>query len=200
MKLYLILVKVMLLTQVQSGLLQAQWKLEKKEGGIEVYTRPVEGSEYKEFKAEMVLDCSMDAILELLKDADNFYKWLHNCKSSKLLKRIDHTLQYNYTVTELPFPFDNRDMIFKAQFSVSNGIHKISLEGTPNYIQEQTNLVRMKDAKGSWIFTPLDDSKIKVSYQLWVDPGGAIPAWLSNLKVVEIPYESLNNMRMQLAK
>lgn len=177
---------------------KAQWNLEKNEEGIKVFTRTVDGSNYKEFKAEMVLEYSAENIIKLIKDADNFDKWIHNCKNSKLLKRVSNEEQFNYTESELPFPFENRDMVFKARFSQMKNIHRVKLEGVRDFIPEKRKITRMDKAKGGWELIELENNKTKVIYQLWVEPGGSLPAWLANLKVVEIPFETLKKMRKQL--
>jgi len=192
-----ILIIVMLLGSY-SSIAVAQWELEKNEDGIKVYTRSVANSNFKEFRAEIELECSADKVIRLLKDANNFKKWLHNCNSSSLLKKISDDEQYNYTETVLPFPFENRDMIFRAQFSEVNNNHLVTLTGVPDYIKKKDKITRMEQAKGRWEIINIKDNKILVRYQLWVEPGGAIPSWLANLKVVEVPYETLKNMRKKV--
>ena len=63
------------------------WSLEKQESGIDVYTRPVEGSGIKEFKAEGVVDAGVEKVLAVLRDSDRFHEWFPNCPESKLLER-----------------------------------------------------------------------------------------------------------------
>jgi len=41
-------------------------------------------------------------------------------------------------------------------------------------------------------------NKIQVRYFLNIDPGGAIPAWITNLFITKGPYETFVNLAKQL--
>jgi hypothetical protein len=49
--------------------------------------------------------------------------------------------------------------------------------------------------KAQWTITPLKDGSLSLEYQLLVDPGGSVPAWLVNLAVVDGPFETMSALR-----
>jgi hypothetical protein len=52
--------------------------------------------------------------------------------------------------------------------------------------------------RGYWKITPLEEGKSEVVYQAHTDPGGNIPDMAANIVVVDIPYNSLFNMKKKL--
>ena len=53
---------------------------------------------------------------------------------------------------------------------------------------------------GFWSFTPVDNGKILVRYQVHAEPGGSLPSWLANSVVVDTPYYTMANMVEMLKK
>ena len=53
---------------------------------------------------------------------------------------------------------------------------------------------------GFWKLTPIAENKTKVEYQMHVEPGGYVPAWLANMKIVDTPYTFMYNLREQVEK
>lgn len=175
------------------------WKLKKNEQGIQVYTKTVEGSNLDAFKAIAVLESSPDLILEKLRDADHFEDWMPNCVSSKLEKR-DGALQYHYVETKTPFPLDNRDSYYLFDYELSEKKSLIKVKGLPKYGPSRKGIVRMPSIEGFWLLEVLGPQKTRVSYQLQADPGGNIPAWVANQGSIDLPFNTLRNLKAQLSK
>ena len=54
--------------------------------------------------------------------------------------------------------------------------------------------------KSLWTLIPKGNGRVDVSYELIVDPGGWIPAWLVNMTMAVGPYNTILNMREELKK
>ncbi|PLX23427.1 MAG: START domain protein [Marinilabiliales bacterium] len=178
------------------------WELSKSKDGISVYTRKVSFSNYKEFKGEVVVVANPEQVISILKNIDGYKEWLPDCLESKMLKKMDESQQMNYIHTDVPWPYDDRDLIYK--FTVTDKINTkqiiISIENKPEYIESVNGIVRIPSAQGLWIITPTSKNKTKLVYQMHVEPGGYVPAWLANLKITDTPYGFLYNLRKQLEK
>ncbi len=172
-----------------------EWESRKNKDGIKVFTRNVENSGFKEFKAEMTVPCSMHKAVYVIKDSDNACDWLHNCKSSEMLKKESELVQYNYSVTHMPFPFDDRDMVFKMESKPGDSVYVIYVSGVSGYVPEKKGIIRMDVAEGSWVIKQNNDETLHISYSMYVEPGGSLPSWLVNTKITEIPYETLSKLR-----
>jgi hypothetical protein len=119
-----------------------EWSLDKDKDGIEVYTRPVEGSGIKEFKGVADVDADIENILSLLRDSDRFKTWFPNTSESKLLFR-DGDLSYQYSV--------------------------------------------------------MAPGKTNVMFTMHLEPGGGVPKWMINARIVATPFEALTNLRVIVA-
>jgi hypothetical protein len=174
---------------------QENWNPVKDETGIKVYTATLSGSKYKAFKAEMQLNCKIENIVEILKNTNNINKWIVNCKGVKLLKTDDND-QYYYIETALPLPFQNRDMVYHFQYIEINSEQvKVIVTGIPDYIQPNEGIVRMVKAEGYWLLTSVGTQMTSVTYQMHVEPGGLIPAWLANPFIKNVPFSTFKELR-----
>jgi len=185
-----------MLTSLKS---QDKWELQKSEDGIDVYTSVVKGSTYKKFKATTILNCKPMELVEILRRVEKYPEWIANCEKVELLKQ-DNTVQYHYIETELPWPFENRDMIYQLKYDIfdENNI-QVSINGVPNYIDEKKGVVRMSEVSGKWLFKSISTNQTELVYVLHSEPGGAIPAWLANASVVDMPYNTISALNKKIS-
>lgn len=179
------------------------WQLSKSKNQISVYTRKVDYSNYKEFRAEMTVTSKPEAIVTFLQNIDGYKEWLPDCLESRKLDQTSTTEQINYLVTDVPWPYDDRDLVY--QFTVvamdfKSGQLKILIENRPEYIPASKKIIRIPKSVGFWKLTPIAENKTKVEYQMHVEPGGYVPAWLANMKIVDTPYTFMYNLREQVEK
>jgi len=174
---------------------QENWKLVKEEAGIKIYTKTESGSRYKAFKAEMQVSCKVENIVEVLKNTDSINNWVVNCKEVKLLRTGDNE-QYYYIETSLPLPFENRDMVYHFQYKELDSQQvMVVVTGMPEYIQPKEGIVRMVKTNGYWLLTRVETDKTDVTYQMHVEPGGLIPAWLANPFIKNVPFSTFKELR-----
>lgn len=172
------------------------WSLEKDDAGIKVYTRIVDGSDLKEYRAETIVYASVDDITTLLKQPSLSSSWMEGCSSSKLLKQLKDNEFIGYYYNPAPWPVKDRDSISKMKFEKqSNGSVKVIIEGLPDYIPEKSGVVRVPYLKGFWELIPQDNDKTKIIQQVHASPGGSIPSWLANSSVVDIPFKTFINLK-----
>ncbi|MEQ9401977.1 MAG: START domain-containing protein [Cyclobacteriaceae bacterium] len=190
----LIVLLITFFSMSHPGYSQNSWEIDKNKQGIKVYTRVEKDSDFKSFKAVMTVAASTDEILNILKNADGYAKWYGYTKTSKLIKQ-GKDVQYNYVETVFPWPYGNRDMVYKMSINarIPEAI-KISLKGVPDYIPEKKGIVRMKKAEGYILLHPLD-GKTEVTYVFHSEPGGNLPKWLANNSIAELPFKTLSGLR-----
>lgn len=176
------------------------WRLDRDEDGIQVYTRAVEDSSLREFQAEMTIEADVETALRLLDDTPNLKNWLADCKKSERVEQIDEYTAINYVRYDQPWPVSDRDMYVRSQAHVNleEGSAVVKLRGLPDYKPPKKGAVRIPYMKGSWRFTPTEDGKTHVVYQAHAQPGGSVPAFLANRASTDAPMETLKNMREQL--
>lgn len=176
------------------GFSQNNWEIDKNKNGIKVYTRVEKGSNFKAFKAIVEVDNSIDEIIKILKNVSEYTNWYGYTKTSKLLK-TESDIQYNYVETIFPWPYSNRDMVYKMSIEkYSSGAIKVSLKGLPNYIPEKKGIVRMKKAEG-YILLKTNNGKTEIIYVFHSEPGKNIPAWLANNSIANLPFKTLSGLK-----
>ena len=183
-----------------SGFAQETWKLVKYQDGIKIYTRTEEGSSYKSFKAVMYLTCHIGDVVCVIEDVNNYTKWMTGCRNVKLLKKVGND-QYHYAETYVPWPFENRDMVYHFHFIRAHDHVKVKIDGLRDYVPEKEGITRTEEVKGYWEVDSAGENKVKVTCMLHVEPGGLIPACLANSKIVDKPLNTFMALRnMVLAK
>lgn len=170
---------------------------EDKENDIKIYTRKVEGSSFREYKAVMKIRATLSSLVALVDDISACPRWIHTCSEGRLLKRISPKESYTYTVNAAPWPVSDRDAVVLNTISQESpkGPVRIDILGVPDYVHEKKGLIRVKMIRGCWLFTPLGEGMTEVVYQVHNDPGGSLPSWLVNSVVVTQPYNTMINMR-----
>ncbi len=176
-----------------------KWKLDKKKNGIEIYLRKHSDTGLKEVKGVMELHTSLSAVLTLLKDLEKQKTWMYANKSSKLLQSKSHFHWILYTVSDAPWPFQDRDLISEAHMKQDNNCSiTISIKAKPEYIAENENYVRIKYMHSEWRFIPKDNGIVKIQFKIRINLGGNLPIWAMNMAVDKGPYNTLIKMREQL--
>ena len=61
-------------------------------------------------------------------------------------------------------------------------------------LAEKEDLVRMK-GYGFWRVKELSADRLEVEFQMQMDPGGNIPAWLSNMFSGDTPYFTMQGLK-----
>ena len=178
---------------------QENWKLKKNVDGIEIYTS--ESTKYNSFKGRIILDNSIYSFVAFLKDMDEYVNWGYKTKEVSLLKRSGDTLQIYHVITQVPFPYKNRDGIYQNKFrwiSESNTLF-VDIETLDDYLPIDNKFARVK-GNGFWKVVVLPSGKLDITFQMQIDPGGNIPAWLVNMFIDTTPYHTLVNLRKFLKK
>jgi hypothetical protein len=178
------------------------WYLKKTENGISVYLRDLPDSRLKELKSVVKLKTSLSSIVALLSDFGAYPEWVYRCEKSSTLKKISDTEVIHYQTVTAPWPVDNRDFVVDVKWSQDErtGVVSQSASSLPRFIPLMAGHVRITEFKASWTLSPLPGGWVNVEYQLRVDPGGNVPAWLVNLAVVEGPYETTLHMKDLVSK
>jgi hypothetical protein len=178
------------------------WKLKKFDNGVAVYAREADNSKFKELKAEVLLKTSLSSIVAMLEDRDAFPEWVYRCSNSHIIKKINQEEMYCYQYVEAPWPVEDRDISIYIQL-FQEPKSKVVIQTAscvPDYIPRKKDAVRVLEFKAKWTLTPMLGGFVKCEYELLVDPGGNVPAWLVNLAAIDGPFETTLNMKTQVLK
>ena len=179
---------------------QNQWVLKTDEADIQVYTRTVPSSPYKALKTVCTLQTTLTSVAAVLLDVMRTPEWVYGTSTCSILKQESPSVVYYYAEMGMPWPVANRDFIVKISMTQDPVTKVITVlaENQPAFIPEKKKLVRIQNSSGKWQITPLQAGRVRVEYQLYVDPGGSVPATLVNLFSGKGPFESFRNLKKQV--
>ncbi len=176
------------------SLSQDLWELEQDSDGVKVYTKLEADSLFKSFKAITVTDATSAEIVEILKDVNGYVSWFAYTEKVELLENGSHE-KYVYMETRFPWPFNNEDMIYKMTFDTEvNAITKVTLAGMPSYSPPVKGITRMKGANGYILLNPTGN-KTEITYYMHSDLGEAIPVWMANKYIHNLPLKTLDKLK-----
>jgi len=176
-----------------------EWELAKEKEGVQVFTKKVEGSPFKAYRAVMTMNTTVAALDTLMRDQQAMTTWFDRCLKCEQLKQVSDNEFYIYFVNDGPWPVQDRDNISHATFDYKpDGALWIRLIGVADYLPKKKNLVRLPEITAHWEFQPLSDGKVKIVQQAHIDLGGSVPGWVANLAVVDSPYNTMINLRNTL--
>jgi len=193
-----------------SCLSAAEWKLEKAQEGISIYTQEVKGSGYLRFKGEVVVESDVDTLVALMYDTPNAVDWIYNCDQSMTLAQVSFESNYILQVYDFPFPVSDRQVLLHSQLSYTPTGAILKTEHANDFCRGKTTskcleildfeFIKMPISKGSYSFIRLTEHQTRVIWTQHTDPGGSIPKWLVNMMVVDTPYETLLALKDQVEK
>lgn len=178
---------------------QEQWEMIKDKDGIQVYLEEEGIYAFKTFKGTTTIDASIHDFIDTIFDLNSYAEWGHNVKSASLLERKGDTLQIYYSIAKAPFPYKNRDGVYRNRFTWNkeNKELNVSIEVLDDYLEENDKYIRVS-GNGYWKVKVADKNKLEVTFLMQVDPGGAVPSWLANLFVEDTPFNTLTNIKKNI--
>lgn len=180
---------------------QTKWELKKSEDWIKVYSGSVPNSNLKAVKVECTIDATMPQLMNLLMDAKAHEEWVYNTKNCYTVKKISSTELIYYSEFTLPWPLQNRYIVvhLKLEPNTDNTVLKVSSVAIPGYVTEN-DIVRIRSSTVTWTVTAINTKQLKIDYVANADPGGSIPAWVTNMFCTAGPYETFKQLRVTVLK
>ncbi|HEX8461864.1 MAG TPA: START domain-containing protein [Segetibacter sp.] len=181
---------------------QVKWSLEKDKNGIKVFTSKAETAKYKSVRVEAVMAGNLDKLVKLLLDAGSNKEWIYRTNNSYQIKKLGPTEVLSYTETSVPWPASNRDIPLHMSLTrdVKNNTLKVTAVGAPKAIPEKKGIVRIPYFNSWWDVKFDGKNTLRIVYFLEVDPGGSVPATITNMFAAKGPFETFNSLAEILKK
>ena len=198
----LIFFLLLLITTSLTASAQYNWSLKSDKDGIKIYTSPVVNSKLKALRIECNYQSTLTQMVAALLDLKTRTEWIYHTKSIHLVKQVSPSELFYYSEINLPWPAQNRDFVAHLITTQDENTKVVTMDGpvAPTMVPEKDGIVRVKNSISKWLIFPLSKNEVKVEYTIQLDPGGAIPAWLTNMFASEGPTQSFKALRLQLKK
>jgi hypothetical protein len=174
---------------------EAPWVLEQDEGRIQIYTRPVAGSPFREVKATALINAPIARVASVLGDGEGCSEWRAMCQSSEVLGTASDTERYVYQVLDMPWPLSDRDMVIHsiADIDMDAKTVTVQLESAPSKLPEQ-DYVRATSS-GQYQIEALGEEQAVFTYIMHTDLGGDLSADLINPRMTASTYDDVKRLQ-----
>ncbi len=178
---------------------QVEWEIKKAKKGITVSTRKT-ASGYKEVKATVTANATIQDFLALLDNTAIAPQWVDHCEKIELLAMPSDYERVVKTSFSAPWPVKDREMVTYSltQFDEVNNIASIAISDASDNHPQTSSKIRMQGVKGKWTLITLDANSLSITYEGYGEPAGKMPKWLANRLVVTSTYKTFKNLRTTL--
>jgi hypothetical protein len=172
---------------------EQKWRKVKDSDGIQAYVMKLTDLDVKKVKVETTIYSSLASLVSLIIDTPRNVDWVF--LNTYAMTR-DHTDQFNwvyYGQNNAPWPVCDRDVVTRVHLSQNPITKEVVCESVadPSLEPGREDFVRIPMLHAVWRFIPLGDKQVKVVFELVIDLGGNMPAWLTNLAVTKGPSNSI---------
>ncbi|MBN2647323.1 MAG: hypothetical protein JXR44_06015 [Thiotrichales bacterium] len=166
---------------------------------VRVWTKKLEHTNFRAFRGEVLIAVPIQQVFDFIADTPKAKDWYFNTLEAKQLKRLDEKRFLIYSVTDAPWPVSDRDSVTQVSIDDRNPEKIIiQLQAQPNALPENPNRVRIQTLNGFWQLEKVSQAQTKVTFEVAAEPGGMLPSCLANSMAVDMPYQSLKNLKAQL--
>ncbi|MDO8332069.1 MAG: START domain-containing protein [Fluviicoccus sp.] len=168
---------------------------------ITTWMRQEDGKTFRSFKVQAELDGSMEAVARLMLDFPGYDKWYWQVMEAKLLKQVSATEYVVYLVHRAPAGLPNRDVVLRGSVQPQTRSQKtltLRIVAEPDYLPLKPPMVRMPAQEVTSRFMPMENGKVMLETEGYVDPGGKIPLWAANFVQRSAPYAIVLAMQRRL--
>lgn len=174
------------------------WKLVSDRDGIQIFMAHNDESRIKTFRG--VTSMEIDdyySLAALLDDQEYYPRWLYLIRSLTVIRQRSPIDRDYYVVTKLPWPVADRDagLQFVVEQDPQTHEFRVMFKAREGLVKNEGKYVRIPEMTGHFNALPIGGKKVRLEFQVMLDPGGYIPAFLANFILKDIPFVSLQRVR-----
>lgn len=175
------------------------WEKVYNKDGVLVHSQKAKDSVIVGFKAESVLNASLENVLQVLRDVEGTARWAPNMVEKRTIENISDVKAITYNNNDLPWPATDRDMVLVNELRLDR-LNKVLVVDTHSVVHKDypkfDNAVRADMPYGTLEFRR-KDKKAWVRMTILVDPKGSIPIWLVNMLQKMLPLQFLKALEKE---
>ena len=189
-----------------SGATDDGWKKIGESEGIAGYARPTSRSSVDEIKAVGIVNAPIAVVEAVIRDISVMPQYIFLCKEAALINTPDMKsagdIVYFYSLTDLPFPVSDRDVVTKSFWSVDKATGTIycHAENVKTAYKQNNNVLRMPLSVIDCTLVPKGPDKTEVTYQVLADPGGELPSFIVNMLTNDYGIKTIAGLRRMVKK
>ncbi len=175
---------------------QPSWEKKLDKENVEIFTREHAGSTIKAFKAIATLDAPLTQVMAVMANPNSCVEWVHGCIVSYGFDAKSFNDRHAYSVNDLPWPVADRDYVLKISTwrEPDSGRIWMEMHAVTDKKPVTTQYERVTVAQTIYVFESTEDNKTQMTWLQHTEPGGALPSWLVNALLIDIPFKSLRKL------
>lgn len=175
------------------------WKIIKETGNVILSERWIilkNGANSREIKGEMELMSTVTEAVELITDITRTKQWMSGVSDVHLIKRSEAGSWYTYTLFNIPWPFNKREMVSHVSLSKDLQSNNASIEvvSIDDLIPTNENIIRLKNYRAVWTIERMAENKIKISFTALSAEPPAFPRWIQDPLLNNVFIDNLLNL------
>lgn len=174
------------------------WKLVSDRDGIQIYMAHSDESRIKTFRGVTTFELEdYHSTIALLDDEEYLPRWLYLIRDIHEVGRRSPVDRDYYVLTKLPWPVADRDAGLQFNVKQDPQTHEVQItfRAKDGIVKDNGEFVRIPEMFGYFNTLPVGGKKVQVTFEVRLDPGGYIPAFLANFILKDIPFVSLQRVR-----
>lgn len=200
MSLYIPEIENVILPMNDKNVNLGKWETVKNSQGVQTYVRWIEtgeGIQTRERKGEMVINCTVEDATGILTDTKSTASWMRNVKESFELNRLNQSEWYTYTLFDIPWPFENRDLVsyLTLRINTENESTNINIISKEEYVPCKSRISRLTDYAANWSIVRINQCRIKITFTAVTSSPPAFPRWIQDPVVEHIFHNNLVNLK-----
>lgn len=184
--------------QANTPFQSTEWALTESTRAIKVYTKGVPGRpNAKEIKSITQVAQSPEQLLALVIDYPHASHWRQRVKSMEKIKEIDRNNWQVRSVTDLPWPLEDRTAVMdcSVQRDKKTGVIVYTFQSSG----EDSGLDKSETVVGKYIFKPLPDGKTEITHHIVMDSPVQVPEWLMSSMIGDSFVTQMELMKSEVS-
>lgn len=169
------------------------WKFDRRESGVTVSRRSGNGRSLPAFRGEGLLKVHVLSALAVILDVREVERWAYGVTDARSVRHVDDRTEIVYLYSDTPWPVRDRDMVVRRTVSIIKPGHEfaVSIMCEPEAAPERGGVIRVRDCDSSFRVRKVDAQTTEVTYEVSLDPEGALPHWASAFLARTAPVKTL---------
>lgn len=146
-----------------------------------------------EYIATAEVEANFESCIKVMKNTALHKKIFDYTAKTEMLEKESESEWYNYYYTDMPWPLPNSDSVTRFLFSNDGQTATFVSTASPNKIGRK-DVKRILLYNTNYIFTKLDNGKIKITLKSKFQPVSSLPTWMANLWFPDGPARMIDRI------
>jgi hypothetical protein len=171
---------------------QENWKLQRDENGIKVWTKDYPNSDFKQFKATATIKADLKNVVAVFLDIENMSAWYDRVEKVSLVEKLSDMEGIYKIDFKLPWPVADRISAVRAMISYDPLSREVAVKTKyeDGIITNSDKLV-ITEMHSEWKLKSADNGYVEIFHLGYMHPAGTLPAWIVNGGVKDGPVKTL---------